>query len=168
MGKGSAGGATRKAGTNPLPTGDPTDTPEEGVRQPGPRLPNVATPAPPRRPVPLRPARVHGNRDWVLFIECQPDAVVLYPSRQRFPLESLTPGPGDNALLQAIRQAIARRQAAVRPGDAPFRPQVRFLVRPESLRTFHLAYPALDPLPVPKHRQNLEPDDDVAAITAGP
>ena len=63
---------------------------------------------------------------------------------------------------------IARRQALLRPGEPPYRPEIRFLMRPENLGTFHVAYPALDPLPVPKRRQNLDPDDDVDAITAGP
>jgi hypothetical protein len=61
-------------------------------------------------------------------------------------------------LLQAVRQLIARRQAGVRPGDPPYRPQVRFLVHPDGLRTYHLAYPALEPLGVPLTRQNYEPD----------
>ena len=62
---------------------------------------------------------------------------------------------------------IDRRQATVRPGDLPYRPQIRFLVWPDALRSFHLAYPALEGLAVPKTRQNLQPEDDVFAIVAG-
>ena len=63
---------------------------------------------------------------------------------------------------------IERRQGLVRAGEPPFRPEVHFLLRPENLRTYHLAFPALDTLHVPKMRQNLQPEDDVAAIVAGP
>jgi hypothetical protein len=103
----------------------------------------------------------------VIFIECRPEAVVLYPSRRPFPLASLAPRPGDNPLLQAVRQMVDRRQAGVRPGDLPYRPEVRFLVRPDSLRAFHAAYPALEALAVPMRRQNLRPEDDAAAVAAG-
>jgi hypothetical protein len=129
--------------------------------------PAVAAPGERRRPRPLRPALLHGDRDWVIYVECLPDYIVLYPSRRRFPVESLSHSPGHNPFYQAVRQMIARRQATVPPGEAPFRPEVRFLVRPESVRTYHFAYPALDTLPVPKKRQNLQPEDDVSAITAG-
>jgi hypothetical protein len=62
---------------------------------------------------------------------------------------------------------VDRRQALVRPGDMPFRPQVRYLVHPESIRSYHSTYPILNTLGIPQTRQNLEPDDDVAAIVAG-
>ena len=41
----------------------------------------------------------------------------------------------------------------VRPGDAPYRPEVRFLVHPDAGRTYHLAYPTLDALAAPKTAQ---------------
>jgi hypothetical protein len=129
-----------------------------------PPLPGRPMPRP--RSIPLRPASLHGDRDWRLFVECRADAVVLYPSRQVFPLTALG-GPG-NPLEQAVRQLIDRRQALLRPGEPPFRPHVCFLVRPENLRTYHLAFPALEALPVPKSRQNLQPEDDVDALVTGP
>jgi hypothetical protein len=92
---------------------------------------------------------------------------MLYPSRRTFALADLQRGPGPNPLQQAVQAMIDRRQAGVRPGDAPYRPQVCFLVRPESLRAFHASYPALDALAVPKTRRNLQPHDDPAAIAAG-
>jgi len=55
----------------------------------------------------------------------------------------------------------------VRTGDIPYRPQVRFLVRPETLRAFHAVYPLFDALPITKTRQNLTPEDDVRSIVTG-
>jgi hypothetical protein len=114
----------------------------------------------------MHPISLRGDRDWRIFVECRPDAVVLYPSRQSFPLADL--GGPDNPLVRAIVQMIERRQGLVRPGEMPFRPQIHFLVPPENLRTYHLAFPAVDLLPVPKVRQNLQPEDDVTAIVTAP
>ncbi len=113
----------------------------------------------------MHPVSLHGDRDWRIFIECRADTVVLYPSRRSFPLTDL--GGLDNPLVRAVTEMIDRRQGLLRPGEMPFRPEVHFLVRPENLRTYHLAFPALDALPVPKVRQNLQPEDDPAAVAAG-
>jgi len=104
------------------------------------------------------------DRDWIIYIECCPEGVVLYPAHIEFPVDALTAPPEKNGLLAAVRQMIERRQATLRPGDVPYRPEVRFLVRPGSLRTFHSTYPALDFLPVPKTRQNLAAEDDVRSV----
>ena len=61
-----------------------------------------------------------------------------------------------NPLEQAVRQLIDRRQATVQPGDFPYRPQIRFLIRPDGLQSYYLAYPVLAPLNVPMMRQNVE------------
>jgi hypothetical protein len=119
-----------------------------------------------RRAPPPRPARLRGNRDWIIYIECRADRVVLYPSRQEVALTDLRPG-GDNPLVAAVQAMIDRRQATVPAGDPPYRPQVRFLVRAENMRAFHFAYPALDTLAVPKRRQNLDPEDDILSILTG-
>jgi hypothetical protein len=72
--------------------------------------------------------------------------------------------------VAAIRQTIDRRQALRRPDEPPYRPQLRLLVRPENVRTLLTVYPALEALPIPKTRQNLDDDDDVSDIinTANP
>jgi hypothetical protein len=107
----------------------------------------------PRSPV----LHLIGNRDWVIPIECTNDGVVLKPAGQKFPLTSLTTtNDGDSPLLLAVQRLIARRQASVRAGDPPYRPQIRFLVRSDGLRTYHLAYPTLEPLQIPLTRQNIE------------
>jgi hypothetical protein len=116
----------------------------------------------------LRPAWLHGDREWTVYLECRHDCVVLHPSRKQFSLESLSHSPNHNPLYQAVRQMIARRQSTVGPGEKPYRIQLRFLVWPgDGERTFHMASPALAPLPVPQTQQKLQPEDDVLAITAG-
>jgi hypothetical protein len=134
--------------------------------------PSFAGPQPPaprgqREPPPRRPARLTGDRDWVVFIECRADGVVLYPSRETFSLSAIaTPGAG-NPLRQSVLQLVQRRQASVLPGQPPYRPQLRFLLRPVDLRTLHQVIPVLQPLGLPMTEQNLMPDDDVLAIVAG-
>ncbi|MHB8736528.1 MAG: hypothetical protein ACYC6M_14595, partial [Terriglobales bacterium] len=104
----------------------------------------------PRKPAAaLRPAWLHGGRDWTIYVECQADAVVLYPSEKRFTLAQAASDASVNPLVAAIQQMIARRQSGRRPGDPPFYPQIRLLVRPENVRTFLTVYPALEALPVP-------------------
>jgi hypothetical protein len=127
--------------------------------------PPQTTPPAKKPPPPLRVARLNGDRDYIIFVECRPDDVVLYPSRQSFSVQQLA--HGDQAIVGAVKQMIDRKQALLRPGDLPFRPQVRFLVHPESLRSYHTAYPVLNALGVPQTRQNLDADDDVAAIVVG-
>jgi len=141
--------------------------------EPGSATPNrFATPTAgqqPRRPAPsgLRPAWVHGGRDWTIYVECRPDAVVLYPSEKTFTVAQAASDAASNPLVAAIQQMIERRQTARRPGEPPFYPKVCLLVRPENLRTFLTVYPALEALPAPKTRQNLDPDDDVGDIVRG-
>jgi hypothetical protein len=127
-----------------------------------PRSPTVSE----RRLPPLRPLSLSGDRDWVIYVECTAEGVLLYPSRVFIPLAALSWGPS-NPLQKNIQQMIDRRQTSVRPGEAPYRPQVRFLVRPDSMRVYHAAYPALDALQVPKSRYNLKPEDDVLTIVTG-
>jgi hypothetical protein len=154
-----AGGGSAPSINSPNPVPD-------GEKDSGPRFaPTQTNPPAKKPPPPLRVARLSGDRDYVIFIECRPDDVVLYPSRQTFPLQQLD--RGDQALLQSVQKMIERRQSLVRPGELPFRPQVRFLVRPESIRTYHTAYPLLGSLGVPQTRQNLDADDDVTAIVVG-
>jgi hypothetical protein len=124
---------------------------------------------PRRRPASggLRPAWVHGGRDWTIYIECRADAVVLYPSERTFTVAQAASDAAFNPLVAVLRQMIERRQSARRPGEPPFYPKVCLLVRSENLRTFLTVYPALEAVPVPKTRQNLDPDDDVGDIVRG-
>ncbi len=162
---GSANGAK-----SPIPTGsgggdgepvDPNKAKDIASRFTPPSL--VAQP---KRQAPLKPLKLNGDRDWIIYVECRPDSVVLYPSRKEIPLKDLTTAT-TNPLLVQIQQMITRRQATLRPEEPPYRPQVRFLVRPDSLRAFHSSYPALEALPVPKTRRNLDPEEDAATVAAG-
>jgi hypothetical protein len=107
-----------------------------------------------------------GDRDWIVFVECKTEGVVIYPTRLLIPSSVLGLSSGSNPLLQCVQQLIDRKQATVRRGDLPYRPEVRFLVHPDADRTYHLAYPTLDSLAAPKTAQDLAPEDDVAAIVA--
>jgi hypothetical protein len=94
-------------------------------------------------------------------VECKGNEAVLYPGGAHFAISPIGKADGGNALAQALERMIARRQASVRTGDPPYRPQVRFLVRPDGLRTFFLAYPAVEGLKVPMTRQDLQADDEL-------
>src|SRR5262249_31667521 len=120
-----------------------------------------------RRPAEMQPALLGGERDWILFVECRADAVVLYPSRRQFLADTLRTPQGRAEVLRAAQQLLGRRHAAARAAEGGLRPEVRFLIHPDGVRTFHLTYPALDPLPAPKTRQDLQPEDDVDRMTAG-
>jgi hypothetical protein len=107
--------------------------------------------------IPLRPTPFIGNRDWIIVIECTSDALVMRTTGQRIATSELSRGDtSNNLLLELVQRMIARRQAAVRPGDPPYRPMIRFRVWPEGLRSYHLAYPALEALHVPMSRENLD------------
>ena len=101
--------------------------------------------------------RLIGNRDFVLVLECTADAVIIQPWGTRFPLPSL-PKQADpsHPLVAAIQQLINRRQATVLPGETPYRPILRFKVRPDGLRAYYLAYPLLEGLRLPMLRENVD------------
>ena len=103
-----------------------------------------------------------GNRDLVIGVECTRDSLILYPGRQRFATTILDQPSGQNPLMLAIRQGIERRQASVRQGEPPYRPLVRFLVRPDGLRTYYQVYPSLQALHLPMTRVSLAADEEAA------
>jgi hypothetical protein len=147
------------------PTGDPRGSPSTPHDRFAPAP--VATDRP-RKPVVARPAWVHGGRDWTIYVECRADAIVLYPSQRTFALAPASSETADNPLRTAIEQMIERRQSSRRPGEPPYHPQLCLLVRPEHVRTFLTVYPALEALPIPKTRRNLEAEDDVITIVTSP
>jgi hypothetical protein len=114
------------------------------------------------RPAP--PVHRFVKRDWNIFVECSADQVVIYPGESKIPTSSLGGAKGTLPLLRAIEQMIARRQAMMASADAPKDAgslQIRFLVRPDGLRTYFLAYPELASLHVPMTRENLDANEDV-------
>jgi hypothetical protein len=150
--QGSPAGATQ---AKILPPVGATNAPKENGEATG-ALPALLRPT--ENPGPARPAplsRLTGNRDWLIVVECGAEGVVLQPTGQRFPTAALQPTPGQEQLLvTAVRQLIVKRQATVRPGEAPFRPLLRFRVSPQGLQAYYLAYPLLDALRLPMSREN--------------
>jgi hypothetical protein len=122
-------------------------------------LPNEPTRRGPR-PLPFRAGPLNPDRNWLLAIECRADGLLL-PTGRRIAASELSPAAGAaSPLFEAVQQLIARKQATVRPGEPPYRPRIRFLVRPDGFRTYYLAYPALEPLGLPMTRENLDPLED--------
>jgi hypothetical protein len=157
-GRGSAPGAPppdSPGETEPAPTGLPNPLARVLGNDPNNKPP---------RPAPARPRPLFGNRDWVINIDCQADSVVLLATGAKIVTTALAPGTTDkNPLREAVERLIARRQATARPGEPPYHPQLRFLVRPDGLRAYYLAYPALEPLRLPMTRENVESHDDQKA-----
>jgi hypothetical protein len=115
----------------------------------------------PTRPPAVRPGRQFTDRDWTILIDCTADALILLPSRQRIPVSSLPRrATADNPLAQAVSKMIERRQALLPAGEPPYRPRIRFLVRAEGLRTYYLAYPALESLQLPMTRQDVQVEEE--------
>jgi hypothetical protein len=144
-------------------TAGSTGTPDDGTEadaspvQP-PRLPGAPAPKSGKAPPP-RPFLLNRVREWVIVIDCTTDSVILSPTGLHIATDSLLSDPrAGTTLAEAVHQLVDQRQAAVRPGDPPFRPQIRFDVHPNGLRTYHLVYPALEALQLPMTRQNLEPE----------
>jgi hypothetical protein len=112
---------------------------------------------PPERSVP-RPIRLSANRDWIINIECTGDSILAPAAALSLRVAALEQaGPGENPLSRAIRNIIEQRQATVSPGDEPYQPRIRFRVKPDGLRAYYAAYPALAPLQLPMTRETVEP-----------
>ena len=106
-------------------------------------------------PVPVRPGWLNKNRDWIIPIECQRDAVVLTITNEKFTVAQLGTG-ADNALLKSVTRLIDARQKMVPPGVPPWRPILQFQVHLGGSRTYFYAFPALDRLDCTKVRENLD------------
>jgi hypothetical protein len=165
-GAGGSSGSTGYASTagNPLypqgGSGDPGSGSPAGAALNRIALPDTAPRRASARPAPVRPGRQFAERDWTIFIECTDDAVVL-PNRQKVPLASLPRRATDaNPLRDTVSKMIERRQSFVPAGEPPYRPRICFLVRPEGLRTYYLAYPALEMLQLPMTRQEVRVEEE--------
>jgi hypothetical protein len=112
----------------------------------------------PSRPLPFT-GLLNGNRDWIISLECKADSVVILPSRQRILTAQFAGSQnGANPLRESVEQMIVRRQTSLREGEMPYRPMVRFRVWPDGVRTYYLAYPALEGLRVPMTREDVPVD----------
>jgi hypothetical protein len=142
--------------------GGTSDSTSEPGSRAGSALPPQLAPLPgkaPRSPTGPRP-QFGPSRDWFVLVECRGDAVVLYPGGRRFTPAALGTSEA-NALVQAVQDLAARRQAMVRAGELPYRVQIRFLVRPDGLSTYYRAYPVLEAVQLPMTRRNLDADEEV-------
>ena len=96
------------------------------------------------------------NRDYIVSIECFGDVVAVYPGGQVYAVGGAAQKVNDEAVVKAVLQLIARRQATVRPGETPYRPILRFQVHPDALRTYFHIYPLFENLGIPMTRENLD------------
>ena len=133
----------------------------------------IAAPLPelgPRKnqsPVPLRAARLFADRDWIIYVECKFDELLVHPNKLVIPTNLLASDEGVKRFITEIEKTIQRKQSTVRPGEPPYRPEVRFLVWPDGLRPYHLTYPALQAAGIKQKRQNLEAEDSIREIIQG-
>jgi hypothetical protein len=156
---GNNGGSPVASATTPGPAAakaGPGSTSDKGSVGPGSTDPDDGS----RKPRALRPARIGGEGESIVFIECKSDVVIVHPTRKQIAVESLNHSPAYNPLVQAVRQQMQRRQALAKTGD-PIKVQVRFLVHRDGERTLHLAYPALEVLKLSMTRYSLQSWDDV-------
>ena len=113
----------------------------------------------PSSPRPLRPARLAGASELVLFIECRADGAIIHPGGKKFSLTDLS--GSDNPLVGELRRQIDRRGALSRPGDTVPKPHLRYLVWNDGLRSYHSIYPALRDWDVPKSQQSIESKEEL-------
>jgi hypothetical protein len=100
---------------------------------------------------------MEGNRDLVITVECRADDVVMTANNRRWQVADLERDSAARiAFALAVQDWIARRQASVREGQTPYRPQIRFRVNPDGLRTYYAAYPALEKLGFPMKRDDVD------------
>lgn len=120
-----------------------------------------------KEPRPLRVARLDGSRDFILFIECNAQGIIVYPDKQRFPGHILETEEGAKRLLNLMRQQVERRTKKTPAGDPAPKGQIRFLVHPEGLRWYHASFPIIEELQIKTTRQSLIPEDSVREIILG-
>jgi hypothetical protein len=153
--------ANQTPGQNPgAPAGGaPSDGATDGRPFQDHALPPISDPegrAARNQPPPRRMVRRYGNLDWVISVECTADALLLSPAGMRIPTTALrTAGGTESPLAGTVRELIGRRQASVPAGEPAYRPRIRFLVRPDGLRSYYEACTALEPLQLPMTRENV-------------
>jgi hypothetical protein len=167
----SSGSSDTKASgaiANPLASGPASsDTQAQGRSSESPpesSNPLFKPPVPPAAEKPGRSVqprvRAYGNRDFVITIDCTAKGLLVTPGEFRFAAETLSRGStAGEPLVQFVQGLITRRQAMLRPGEPPYRPEIRFVVEPDGLQSYYLAYPLLGSLGVPITRENVRKED---------
>ncbi len=159
---GSQGGGSSGATGGIASSGGGIEDPDAGDLAP---LGRALVPLPlaarekPSSPRPLRPARLAGASELVLFIECRADGAIIHPGGKKFSLADLS--GSDNPLVGELRRQIDRRSSLSRPGDTVPKPHLRYLVWNDGLRSYHSIYPALRDWDVPKSQQSIESKEEL-------
>jgi hypothetical protein len=147
------GGPSNNSNANSKRDGD------EGAKPSGPGkapLTGLGAPEPDKKTASAPPlSKLLGNKDFLITIECRNDAVTISPGGFAYRWTASNLKATDEAVVQAVTNLIARRQASVRPGEPPYRPILCFQVSTEGLRTYYHVYPLLAPLRVTMTRENL-------------
>ena len=115
----------------------------------------------PRAPRPLRMARLSRGRELTQFVECRAEGAVLHPGGQKYSRDTLSQPENANPLLQELHQRIQRRRALDKASDSNSLVQVRFLVWPDGMRTYHRVYPAVSLWSVPSQQQSINNIQDL-------
>jgi len=98
-----------------------------------------------------------GSRDFVIDVACYADGVVVTPGGAAFNFAKAADATEvEEKLVRNVVRVITSRQATVRPGDAAYRPVLRFVVHPEGLRSMYRVYPLLERIGVAMIRENVE------------
>ncbi len=139
----------QEGGVPPQPSSPQYNDPLNRLASPG-----LPTGAPPKTPPPL--GRILGNRDFVITVDCYADHVTVFPGGTQFRWKTADIAATDQQIASLVKNLIARRQSSVQPGEPPYRPQVRFQVSRDGLRTYYHVYPLIEPLRLPMTRENLE------------
>jgi hypothetical protein len=95
------------------------------------------------------------NRDLIIRIECGGDEILIQPPSTRVAVKGMAREGWQALLADVVRQQLARRDRALATGEAPPRTELHFLVRPDGLRTYYEAYPAVESLRLPMFRENM-------------
>jgi len=135
-------------------------------------LAKVAAPVPgvsgaPREPKPLRVARLDGGRDFIIYVECVKDGLVIHPDRLRIHGQELETEEGAKKLLELLSKQVERKSRPGKPGEKPPQGQIRFLVRPDGLRWYHASFPLVEEMNIRKSRQNLDFGETIQEVMSG-
>ncbi len=104
--------------------------------------------------------RLASSREWIIPVECTSEGVVLRTARLRYAnMDLVNKTGGEHPLARAVRELIAARQDSLPAGEPPYRPKIRFQVRPDGQYSYYLAYPLLEKLHLPMTRQELDSEE---------
>jgi hypothetical protein len=143
-----------------------------GDDQPNP-FSRVAVPLPtsdsgePQQPRPLRIARLEGEREYTIFVECRAAGLVLQPEGLVIAGHDLETEAGAKRFVDVITRQIEKKNRKNPPGEPPLRGKLKFLVWSDGVRWYHASFPLVEGLDIPKVRQNLEPEDSIREILSG-